>query len=546
MRMSRTIPGIAAAALITTFAACGDDDGGPQLLPAPTNVTVTQQSPSTLRVSWAAVTGAQGYFVQRAEAGGAYTNLATGLTATQYDDASVTHGVAYNYRVAAVAGSDTSAFSTVANFTIGAVTIGSDITANRTLYSDTVYVLSGYVKVTNSATLTIEPGTKIVGDTATVGSSLWILRGAKIVANGTAAEPIVFTSQRAPGNRAPGDWGGIIIVGNGIINRSGTVNTEGPTGEAENYGGGTDNADSSGVLRYVRIEFAGYDVSGGGGSELNGLSMYAVGSKTVLENVQVLAGLDDSFEWWGGAVDGRYLVSYESGDDHFDWSEGWVGRVQFAIAFQAARLTPTGGTGQLSTDPQGFEADGCAGSGCDNGFRSLPYSDPTFVNFTVVGSGAVETQAAGGVGAVLRRGTKGLLHNGIFARWKGTGISVRDSVTGNHLVHDSLNLTDIVFAENTGGDYDPDASANFGKAAVFAADGHRSTTTAASIITSLTPASLNWTPTGTAATGCGTIAIPTARAASFFGGTMANTTYCGAVDPAGPQWYSGWTVYAVD
>ena len=531
--------------LLATFVACGDDDGGgPTVLPAPTNVTATSISASTIRISWAAVSGAASYLVQRAPTGGAFSTLSSGIAATQYDDATPVVGTSYSYRVAAVASADTSAFSSSVTGALGVVILNADITANRTLDKDTVYVLNGYVKVTNNATLTIEAGTRILGDTV-AGSSLWVLRGSKIVANGTAAEPIVFTSRRAVGSRAPGDWGGIIIVGNGIINRSGVVNTEGPAAEAENYGSGSDNADSSGVLRYVRIEFAGYDVSGGGGSELNGLSLYAVGSKTVLEYIEVLAGLDDSFEWWGGAVDGRYLVSYESGDDHFDWSEGFVGRVQHAIAFQTARLTPTGGTGQLSTDPQGFEADGCAGGGCDDGQRSVPYSDPTWVNITIVGMGATETQASGGIGAVIRRGTKGLLHNAIIGRWKGTGISVRDSVTGNILAADSLNLTDIVFAENTRGNYD--TTSNFGQSTNFTADNHRNAATTASIITNLTPASLDWKPTGIAATGCGTIAIPTDRAANFFGGTMSNTAYCGAVDPAaGTPWYQGWTIHAVN
>lgn len=421
-------------------------------------------------------------------------------------------------------------------------TLGGNITANRTLDADTVYTLSGHVKVQSGVTLTIQAGTTILGDTSTP-SSLWILRGAKIIANGTAAAPIVFTSARAAGNRKPGDWGGIVIIGNGLINRTGVVNTEGPAGVAENYGGGTDNTDSSGVIRYVRIEFAGFDVTGNA-SELNGLSMYAVGSKTLLEYVEVVAGLDDSFEWWGGAVDGRYLVSYEAGDDHFDWSEGYVGRVQFAIGFQAARLTPAAGSGFLSTDPQGIEADGCQGTGCATGFRSTPYSDPTFANVTLVGSGSVETQASGGFGAVLRRGTKGLIHNAIIARWKGTGTTVRDSVTGNILDADELNLHNIVFAENTGaaGNYDP-AGTNFGQDTKFAADNHRGGTTAATLFSNLTPTSLNWTPQGIAASGCGTTQLPAGRAASFFGGTMPSSAYCGAVNPAGPQWYQGWTVY---
>ena len=194
-----------------------------------------------------------------------------------------------------------------------------------------------------------------------------MLRGARIVANGTAQNPIVFTSQRAAPNRRPGDWGGIVIVGRGIINRTGaTILTEGPAGVSENYAGGTDNNDNSGTLRYVRIEFAGYDVSSGQGQELNSLSMYAVGRGTTLEYVQSMAGLDDSFEWWGGAVDGRYLVSYESGDDHFDWTEGYRGRNQFLVAYQSTRLTPRTGTGVLGSDPRGFEGDGCdpAVAGC--------------------------------------------------------------------------------------------------------------------------------------------------------------------------------------
>jgi hypothetical protein len=546
-RFERAVIGWAAVALAATTA-CSDDNNGPAPLPAPTGVTVAAQSQTVVRISWSAVSGATQYLVQRGVAN-TYTTLSGNVTATQYDDATIAANTNYQYRVAAIAGSDTSAFSTVVSFSFGQVTLNADVAANRTLYKDTSYVLSGYIKVDSGITLTVQAGTKIVADTNVAGSSLWILRGARIIANGTAADPIVFTSQRSPGHRKPGDWGGIIMIGRGIINRAGTILTEGPVAEAENYGGGTDNADSSGVLRYVRVEFAGYDVSGGAGSELNAFSLYAIGSKTVLEYLEAMSGLDDSFEWWGGGP--MYAAwCHMNVDDHFDWTEGFQGRVQFAIGLQAARLIPTPGTGTLSTDPQGFEGDGCNGSGCNNAgniFRSTPYSDPTFVNMTMVGSGAVETQAAGGIGAVIRRGTKGLIHNSIIARWKGTGISIRDSVTGNILAADSLNLTDIVFAENTLGNYDSATSTNFGKATVFTADNHRNATTAASIITNLTPASLDWKPTGIAATGCGTIAIPATRTANFFGGAMPNTAYCGGVDPAaGTPWYSGWTNYAIN
>lgn len=427
---------------------------------------------------------------------------------------------------------------------IGAAVLTGNITSNRSLSSDTVYTLSGYVKVQSGVTLSIEPGTTIIGDSTVPGSSLWILRGGQINAQGTAAAPIVFTSAKAPGTRAPGDWGGIIIIGNGIINRTGTINTEGPVGVAEVYSGGANNADNSGTLRYVRIEFAGYDVSGGNASELNGLSLYAVGSGTTLEYIQTVSGLDDSFEWWGGAVDGRFLVSYESGDDHFDWSEGYVGRNQYLIAYQSQRLQPAPGAGTLSTDPQGIEADGCNGSGCTTGFRSTPFSDPTFANLTILGMGATETTASGGFGVVLRRGTKGLLANSIIANWKGIGLTVRDSVTGNLTTADSLNATDLVFAANTL-DHDT-VGANYGQASVFTADNHRTAASVAAILTNTTATSLNWTPLGTAAAGCGTVAIPAARTGAFFGGTLATTTFCGAVNPAGPLWYQGWTSYAAN
>src|SRR5918994_604812 len=436
----------------------------------------------------------------------------------------------------------------------GEAVINADITQSRTLFADTTYTLQGYVKVTNGAVLTIEPGTRIVGDAETAGSSLWILRGARIEANGTAAAPIVFTSEKAAGTRAPGDWGGIIIIGNGIINRNpglgGSILTEGGVaGEAENYAGGTDNTDNSGTLRYVRIEFAGYDISGAGGQELNGLSMYAVGSGTRLEYVEVMSGLDDSFEWWGGAVDGRYLVSYESGDDHFDWTEGYRGRNQFLIGFQSARPTPAPNAGVPATDPQGFEADGCNGAGCALGFATQPFSIPVFANFTLIGPGTGTTiTSSGDIGMVLRRGTGGYLTNGIVARWQRQGLSVRDPETDALMTADSLQLSNILLAENAI-NYDEDAGTNFGKAAAFAAANHVvSPGTAASLFTSLTPASLDWTPAAgsAAASGAGTVLIPAEFTIGFFGTTMPNTGYFGAADPAGPKWWQGWTSYATN
>ena len=550
------------ATLVLAAAVACSDSTEPAPLATPTGLTAQQQSLTRIHLTWSTVSGATGYLLERTSAAtpGVYTQVGGGVIAgTQFTDSTVSASVSYGYHVASVSANDTSAFSGTVNFATGlqqAVLDGTaDITANRTLYADTVYVLSGYVKVKNAATLTIQAGTKIVGDTTVVGSSLWILRGSKIVANGTAAQPIVFTSQRAPGHRAPGDWGGVVIVGNGIINRTGaTILTEGgAAGESENYAGGTDNNDSSGVLRYVRIEFAGFDVSNGSGQELNSLSMYAVGRKTVLEYVQTMSGLDDSFEWWGGAVDGRYLVSYESGDDHFDWTEGYQGRNQFLIAFQSQRLVPRPGTGVFSSDPRGFEGDGCdpAVTGCTVTATgaSTPYSNPVFSNFTMIGPGPLASIPNDGNGAVWRRGTGGYFANGVLSRWKGIAINVRDAWTDSLLVnYDSLNIVNVLLAQN-GFNYDT-TGAGFGQAAVFAADNHKAYAANVAVDTllgiSLNPSALDWTPKGGSPANTGSITVPAAKVAGYFGGTWVNTAYLGAAEPAGTKWWQGWTSYNIN
>ena len=561
---------VVALAAVAVVAACGggDNNNGPSTLSPPANLQVAQLSLTSARISWNAVGGATGYKLQRATgAGGAFTDIGGGtLTTTSFDDTGLTEGTEYRYQVASVNSGGTGSYSSPVPVTLGlkAATLSGNITANRTLYSDTVYTLSGYVKVQSGATLTVQAGTRVIGDTTVVGSSLWILRGARIDAQGTAADPIVFTSARSVGNRKPGDWGGIIIIGNGIINRTGaTILTEGgAAGVAENYAGGTDNNDNSGTLRYVRIEFAGFDISNGAGQELNTLSSYAVGRGTTYEYIQSMAGLDDSFEWWGGAVDGRYLVSYESGDDHFDWTEGYQGRNQFLIALQTQRLNPEPGTGTFSSDPRGFEGDGCdpAVAGCTvtATSASTPYSMPVFANFTMIGPG----QAAGipndGNGAVLRRGTGGTIFNGVLSRWKGIGINIRDAWTDSLFIgsngRDSLNIQGVILAQNA---FNVDtAGAGFAQQANWPAPRYATLKTYGATVLvdtllgiSVNPAGLNWTPKAGSPAATGGQALPAARVGGFFGGTMANTTYLGAVDPAagaGGQWYSGWTAYNIN
>jgi hypothetical protein len=542
---------VALAAALGFAAACGDDDGdgnGPSEPATPTGLAAALGDGS-IEVTWNAVDDATSYVLQRNEDGGAFAQVGGSLTATTFTDTDVEEGIEYGYQVAAVNAIGTSPFSATVTATPegpAVRTIDADITDDLTLFADTTYTLQGFVKVTDGATLTIEAGTTILGDAGTPGSSLWILRGARIDAQGTEDAPIVFTSSNAAGSRAPGDWGGIVIVGNGIINRSGVVFTEGPTEEAEDYGSGTDNTDDSGILRYVRIEFAGYDVSFGNNTELNALSSYAVGSGTTYEYIEALAGLDDSFEFWGGAVDSRYLVSYESGDDHFDTSEGHVGRHQFLIGFQSTRLEPAPGAGEVATDPQGFEMDGCAGTGCDAGTRSEPFTNPIFANVTIVGN-PTEPQTSGGRGIVLRRGHLGFLSNLIVANWANFALSVRDtSVTLAD--RDSANIVNAVLAGN-GAAYEASTDPVFSEGdfeTLFAGDNHRTAAAATDVITSVTAGSFDWTPIGDAVSGCNTVAIPAGYdVTNYFGGTLTLPAYCGAVAP-GEAWYEGWTSYATE
>ncbi len=486
------------------------------------------------------------------------------------------NNVRYNATVtgspATVASSQTAtvtvAYAVAANPT---VVISGSIAANRTLTPDTNYVLRGFVYVNSGATLTINAGTRIVGDTTALGSALFILRGARINAIGTAAAPIVFTSQRTPGNRSPGDWGGLVIVGNARANRTGNVIVEGSNGSVVGadpagivYTGGTVDNDNSGTMRYVRVEFAGYATLTD--AELNSFTFGAVGSGTTLEYLQALAGLDDHFEWFGGAVNGKWLVSYESGDDHFDGSEGYRGLNQFLIGLQTTFITPRAGAGAVSTDPQGFEVDGCNGGGCvapsganaqSAGRDEGLYNMNVFANFTMIGVPAGTTvPGSGGVGAVFRRGTGGYYINGVIARWSRGGISLRDSTSNNRFVVDSLIVRNVYFAENGGTDGGFDAGApNFGTAAAFAAKNSNivvgTGVTAASLFTALpaTPtnaASLDWSPAASSPIATGGLSAFTAdpRIAARVGTFITPTAYRGAAAPGGTKWWEGWTSYA--
>jgi hypothetical protein len=439
----------------------------------------------------------------------------------------------------------------------GSATISGDITANRTLRADTTYTLSGFIKVQPGATLTIQAGTRIVGDFDVPGSSLFVLPGAQIRAIGTAQNPIVFTSSRPVGQRQAGDWGGLVIIGRGQVNRTSPTILEG-TGNgannpAVNYAGGTDNADNSGVLQYVRVEFAGYATAQD--AELNSFTFAAVGSGTTLDHLESLYGLDDSFEWFGGAVDAKYLVSYESGDDHFDMSEGYTGRNQFLIGYQSVRVTPRPAAGSPSSDPQGIENDGCAGQNCNAGQNSTPLTAPLVANFTLVGTGAgVVDATSGGIGVMLRRGTAGSYVNGIVARWPRAAVSLRDASTIARATAGELALRNVYVAES-GPTFEPQGTGAGASVqgsldlAANAIDVAAAGTTAASLFTALpaTPtdaAALDWSPSAAAAVRTGGLTPFTGALATKAAASVSATAYRGAAAPSGEKWWQGWTAYA--
>jgi hypothetical protein len=551
-------------AFAAVLSACGGDDGGtapPPTLTAPTGVTVTATSAFTAHVTWTAGTGATSYVVQRAT-GATGTNFeAVGTaTTTAFDDSGLSPETQYRYRVGSVAGTTSSDFSTEATVTtpiapVATQEVTADITTNTLWTSDKVYVLKGFIHVANGATLTIQPGTKIVGDFNTIGSSLFVLRGSQINAQGTATHPIVFTSSQPAGQRQGGDWGGLILLGNGVINRADPIILEGtgtgPSNPAIDYAGGTNNNDNSGVLRYVRVEFAGYATAPD--AELNTFTFAAVGSATQLEYLQALNGLDDSFEIFGGALNGKYWVSYNSGDDHFDMSEGFVGHLQYLIAYQTRTVVPRPAAGNISADPQGVENDGCNGANCTAGQNSLPYTVPMLANATLIGPPASTTNSAGNIGMMLRRGTAGVYVNLVVSRWSRAAISLRDQTTLDQITAGRLILNNILITESpalfqaasgTTVQGTVDATAN---ALEF-----QTATTATSLFVNVpvdepaAGAALDFTPVAGSPAASGGLDAFTGAIADKAAGVVTPSVYRGATGAGGTKWWEGWTYFAVN
>jgi hypothetical protein len=576
MSLLRRFPAaaIAAAFLVT---ACSSDSTGPSAPQPVLGFSVTATGSASVRITFSGRAG-ESYEVERAE--GAAGTFAVARTVAvlavdgvqNVDDTGLKVTTAYRYRVTTIKGTQRSAptaEATTTTLAFGSATsdITGDITTSRTLFADTAYTIKGFIHVANGATLTIQPGTIIKGDFNTLGSSLIVLRGARIQAVGTAEAPIVFTSSRAAGSRQTGDWGGLIIVGNAPVNRSGTVNIEGSGTDGTavvsgknytvQYSGGTVATDNSGTLAYVRVEFAGYAPLQD--NEFNAFTFAAVGSGTRASYLQSLGGLDDAFEFFGGGFDLDHLVALETGDDMFDMSEGFSGRIQFAIGQSTVQLTPRTGAGSFATDLQGIENDGCNGTGCDLGFDSTPLNIPLVANFTLIGCGQAScVGAGGGHGMMLRRGTGGYYVNSVIARWPTDGISLRDVATYTRAGSTAtpantanLQIRNVLFAEVSDKAFQA-ASATQNVLDLAANSLTLSTSTAAALFTALPAvgsaptsiAAFDWTPVTGSAIATGGMTTFTGAVATKAGTFVTGTAYLGAVAPGGTKWWQGWTNYA--
>jgi hypothetical protein len=309
---------------------------------------------------------------------------------------------------------DDSSTNPESSFVLNPNDLSGDITSGEVVLSnDKVYQLTGDLIVKDGASLIIKAGTRIE---ASGIAYIAVEQGGKIYIEGTKDNPVVMTSL----DKKPGSWGGLVICGKAPINKADQASAE---VSGLTYGG-TDVNDNSGSIKYLRIEYSGYAYNSE--KEFNGLSMFGVGKGTTIEYVQVHEGSDDGFEWFGGTVDARYLVSSGNEDDQFDWTEGWNGTGEYWYSVQG-----------LGRGNRGIEADNNS-----NNRAASPISAPTISNLTLVGLG-IENGGSENQAMKLREGTNGIFSNVFISNFK-TGIDVQHDETLN-AVGSGLKLTNVTF-----------------------------------------------------------------------------------------------------
>jgi hypothetical protein len=405
------------------------------------------------------------------------------ITGTQFDATPANNKVLFNTTPAIVTAATTSSLEvtvpagattgtvsvTVAGktatsaspFTISSratVEVKGNITTNTTWTADKIYAIKGFVYVQSGVTLTIEKGTLIKGGAKEddpsgqqQGGTLIINQGAKVMAIGTADQPIVFTSSKEPGKRNYGDWGGLVLIGKAPHNQLAAKGAEGGISIPGGLGAANIANDNSGVLQYVRIEFGGIALSNAANSEINGLTLYAVGSGTTIDHIQVSYSGDDSFEWFGGTVNAKNLIAFRGFDDDFDTDWGFTGKVQYAVSLRDPKISD-------QSKSNGFESDnfdpGEPATGANVG---LPLTAPVFANvsnfvFNTTPTTDFVSPASGAYQAAmhLRRNTSISIFNSLFVGYP-QGLRLEGTATGTLANANSgaLDLKGIVLSNMT-------------------------------------------------------------------------------------------------
>ncbi len=308
------------------------------------------------------------------------------------------------------------------------VNLSGVYTSDLELDPDIEYIVTGPVLIASGSTLTVPAGMTVKAEPVGVNAYIAIQQGARIVANGTSANPIVFTSNAA--EPTSGNWGGIVLCGRAPINSTADGSDDTATTEVGGLSfGGNVPGDDSGSLQYVRIEYAGGAIDGN--AELNGLSVYGVGTGTTIDYVQVYEGSDDGFEFFGGTVDASHLVVVNSEDDSIDWTEGFVGSLTDVYVQHG------------TVHDKAFE---CDGYNTDFSNEAGYFSAPTVTNVTIVGAGDA------GEAVRLRAGTQGVFTNVLisdFATAFRLDGDAGDNPTGQGVLDDLLNIVDVTFIDVT-------------------------------------------------------------------------------------------------
>ena len=421
------------------------------------------------------------------------------------------------------------------------------ISADRTLKANYTYKIRGIVYVVNGAKLTIEPGTEIHGEKgASSRGTLVITKGCQIIADATKDNPIVFTSDQA--SPARGDWGGIVILGNAKTNSSyngvaGVGSVEGGVNNAEGLGlyGGTNDADNSGVLRYVRIEYAGYAYLPD--NELNGLTLAGVGNATTVDYVEIFKANDDAIECFGGTVNLKHTIFISTLDDDFDTDNGWSGKVQWGIVVRDSAVADI-------SKSESFESDNDA-----NGSTLTPQTAGVYSNITVVGPRATTANIGNSLylaGTQVRRNSTISIFNSVIMGFP-TGLLIdasKGTPTDNNIAANTLLVQNTVIAGcATAVGYSASTTSPTGWKPESVVEWFNTSAYGNSILATndelKLAAAFNYTaPDVTPQEGS-----PLLSGAAFTDAKVSNsfftpTTYRGAVGPAGTadaDWWKGWT-----